>query len=761
MEYNQIFSQDTLTKLDKRSQDNLKKIMGNKSLMQTMISSQKLLGEIMQIEAPYKEQLEQLAIQMVEDMYPIITEDNIKIDAKITNVGDVNDTLDENINENSPEAKRRVINGITQGAALNGTFSFYMFKEYLDAIDDTLVEKYNQLMKEVFGVYDDDNAIAMFLNAIAQGQKTGGGSSKVIINEIKIRHKNQLGPGDNVEGEVYDFEKQPNKVIKKYTATNPKWKIKQYNFMKSHPDLFPIVYKSNNNYTSMEKLNTNIGIDGLAKFAKNILPEWKLGDDIAIKLYPQDILMGLKQEMELGKFTWFKYILKKSIESKNLQYKNLLLKLYKLLNKLNNIISIQDLDIHSNNIGEDGNGNLKLFDIGLEDENMFMESIFIKDNTYIEQDSIIESEQKKITIKVRALCFPMLVHEIIKGLYELVSLQGFSGTKDQNQQVVDKVDKLENEPHDLKYGKFIYEALNNIFADSDYNDSRIKEFFFSEVYQMGDTEFIEFVENAINESLTSQQQNWVKTTLKEISIDLKADDWDSEGLDEITVNKPFHTTKFPIEINNINDYNNALRHLKQKGYKWRGGKELDSKLHIYAENKKFPFYIGMDNNKELYGTTSFNHHQMFFPKNTNINEITVNKPTFPYFNKWKKDIIEDFEGDDNFDITEFNKITDPYKSIQYLRDNELFFDLDEVIESNINYIKFGKHLNESKSPCWDGYKKLGTKKKNGKTVNNCVPINENEERVECSNCDWGWDLKDGGKKPYLCHKCGHQNKKIE
>ena len=34
--------------------------------------------------------------------------------------------------------------------------------------------------------------------------------------------------------------------------------------------------------------------------------------------------------------------------------------------------------------------------------------------------------------------------------------------------------------------------------------------------------------------------------------------------------------------------------------------------------------------------------------------------------------------------------------------------------------------------CWDGYKLAGTKKKNGKTVDNCVPINkeENEQNFE-------------------------------
>jgi hypothetical protein len=101
MEYNQIFQPQTLEKLNQRSQDNLKKIMGNKSLIQTMISSGKLLQEIITIEAPYKEQLEQLAIQMVEDMYPIILEDNIKIDAKIVSVTNVNQSLDE-IRVNNP-----------------------------------------------------------------------------------------------------------------------------------------------------------------------------------------------------------------------------------------------------------------------------------------------------------------------------------------------------------------------------------------------------------------------------------------------------------------------------------------------------------------------------------------------------------------------------------------------------------------------------------------------------------------------------------
>ena len=36
-------------------------------------------------------------------------------------------------------------------------------------------------------------------------------------------------------------------------------------------------------------------------------------------------------------------------------------------------------------------------------------------------------------------------------------------------------------------------------------------------------------------------------------------------------------------------------------------------------------------------------------------------------------------------------------------------------------------INESK-PCWDGYKQIGTKKKKGKTVPNCVPLKESNDK---------------------------------
>jgi len=36
-------------------------------------------------------------------------------------------------------------------------------------------------------------------------------------------------------------------------------------------------------------------------------------------------------------------------------------------------------------------------------------------------------------------------------------------------------------------------------------------------------------------------------------------------------------------------------------------------------------------------------------------------------------------------------------------------------------LTFKEYLSEAEDPCWDGYKQLGMKKKNGKEVPNCIP----------------------------------------
>lgn len=85
---------------------------------------------------------------------------------------------------------------------------------------------------------------------------------------------------------------------------------------------------------------------------------------------------------------------------------------------------------------------------------------------------------------------------------------------------------LKNEPRDIQYGKFIYDALSKIYNDSNVSDPRVREYFFVDVYKMESDKFVEFIENAINNKLTPDQKRWANNTIDEIYNDLKQDDSD-------------------------------------------------------------------------------------------------------------------------------------------------------------------------------------------------------------------------------------------
>ena len=52
--------------------------------------------------------------------------------------------------------------------------------------------------------------------------------------------------------------------------------------------------------------------------------------------------------------------------------------------------------------------------------------------------------------------------------------------------------------------------------------------------------------------------------------------------------------------------------------------------------------------------------------------------------------------------------------------------------------------------------KLEQLKKKTKSMKEAIIGN----KIECDNCNWSWNIKDGGDDLYICHKCGHDNESI-
>ena len=344
IDYEKIFRPDTIASLKSKSGESLQKMLKGKDLRQVMGETSKLLPQIIEAEEDYLQYLDKLAVDIATDIFPIITYANIRIDAKIVPQQEVqlNQNKPDPISSNNPElpdyvmAKRRIINGITQGASVRGAFAFLLFKEHLDDINQGLIDKYKEILELAFGIYDNEDAIAMLLAMIAQSRNSAGGSSKAEYDE----------------------------------------------------------------------------------------------------------------------------------------------------------------------------------------------------------------ENDQFVVKARAICFPILLHEIVKGLYEIVGTEGFGADKEKNKKIVNAIDTLDNEPRDLQYGKFIYDALSDLYLDSNIDDPRVRELFFTEVYKLPEEDFVEFIENAINGNLTSRQRSWALKTMEEIRDDLKTDDFYDTGLDE---SKEFDFKKYLSE----------------------------------------------------------------------------------------------------------------------------------------------------------------------------------------------------------------------
>lgn len=161
--------------------------LSGKEAMKKVVNSGAILNALSTIEAPHKAELENLAVELCKEMFPIIDYAKFKIDAKLTTMADVNASLDEAESGQgehpiSDEEKRRLINNITQGASVRATsgYTFYEFyTNYINSINDQLLDKYKDLMRAVFGSYDSDANVATFLQMVQMGNKMGGGSVKV------------------------------------------------------------------------------------------------------------------------------------------------------------------------------------------------------------------------------------------------------------------------------------------------------------------------------------------------------------------------------------------------------------------------------------------------------------------------------------------------------------------------------------------------------------------------------------------------------
>ena len=190
-----------------------------------------------------------------------------------------------------------------------------------------------------------------------------------ILREINIQRKTKLGDKESAEGETYNLKFAPDKVIKKYTITDPKTKEDQYELMGKYPEFFVKIYDYNPKYVIMEKVQTPIpGLKELQDFTKNEADiKWVKGGNNITNAYSSNVIGGINKELKQNQDgEIYNHILEKAKQLKRTDLVILLNKIHNFLNKLYKTLpelKSHHLDIHGGNIGIDKQGNLKLFDI--------------------------------------------------------------------------------------------------------------------------------------------------------------------------------------------------------------------------------------------------------------------------------------------------------------------------------------------------------------------------------------------------------------
>jgi hypothetical protein len=161
-------------------------------------------------------------------------------------------------------------------------------------------------------------------------------------------------------------------------------------------------------------------------------------------------------------------------------------------------------------------------------------------------------EESQIDTKIVAdgMIFPILCHEIIKGIEEAKGRHGLPQDAELRQKVQGQTDILSNEPMQLRIGPEIVEKFRQALPDSMFDESNkgLINWFHIVLYQIPAEEFLQIIGNAISEDeskvkiATSKFEEIMKEAKQmkeefeeykeEEEIDSDSDDDDEEGLDD-------------------------------------------------------------------------------------------------------------------------------------------------------------------------------------------------------------------------------------
>lgn len=125
------------------------------------------------------------------------------------------------------------------------------------------------------------------------------------------------------------------------------------------------------------------------------------------------------------------------------------------------------------------------------------------------------------TIKAKGLFFPILIHELLKGVYEVLGTQGLPDDPRAAEMVMQSQDTMPYEIWDLRMGPVIWEKFLESYPDELFEDDmrEIQNYLFSRFSSLSTEEFFEVAREILSGSDTGKKI--VKKMVDEIIDELK------------------------------------------------------------------------------------------------------------------------------------------------------------------------------------------------------------------------------------------------
>jgi len=145
-----------------------------------------------------------------------------------------------------------------------------------------------------------------------------------------------------------------------------------------------------------------------------------------------------------------------------------------------------------------------------------------------------KNENEKAVIHAQGMIFPVLIHELVKGVMEILSAHGLPTDKKLSEFVINKADFLKAEPWDMRLGPGIWGRFTDAMDSDDFN---LKHHIYADLAALPVNEFNTKMKEIM--ANTKQGKKIVKEIANKVRQELNEDEF-NEAIEEVEKSNAFN-----------------------------------------------------------------------------------------------------------------------------------------------------------------------------------------------------------------------------